>query len=259
MNTPLHLERQDNVALVTLNRPDAFNAFDETLLREFSEAMAALAHDTTARAVVITGAGRAFCAGGDLKYILAAQCSNYTAFHRLAGLFHNAVTDIVYMPKPVIAAVNGVAAGGGFSLALACDFRVMARSASLKCAYGAAGLTLDGGGSWTLPRLVGRARALEIALLDPILSAEECHRLGLATRVSDDGAALPDALEMARKLAAGSMHATGWAKKLIAHSYDAPLERQLEEERRGIATCGEHPDGVEGMQAFAAKRPPAFG
>lgn len=247
------------VTVLTLNRPEAFNAFGWELLDAFARSVRAVAEDPAVRAVVVTGAGRAFCAGGDLKQLLAAPGGSAAAFVRLAGRFHDAINAIAAMDKAVVAAVNGVAAGGGFSLALACDLRVMARSATLKCAYGSAGLTLDGGSSWTLPRLVGRAKALEIALLDRPMGAEECVALGLATRVVDDGAALSEGIALARALAEKSPHATGWAKRLMNASSQNALPAQLDLERLGIAACGAHADGQEGMRAFAEKRKPDFG
>lgn len=259
MNSTILREDTGNVAVITLNRPEAFNAFNEEFLGAFAEASQAVAADTGIRAVVITGAGKAFCAGGDLKFLLQHPEGSAAGFVRAAGRFHESITAITSMAKPVIAAVNGVAAGGGFSLALACDLRVMARSAALKCAYGSAALTLDGGGSWTLPRLVGRAKALEIALLDKPIPAEECLALGLANRVVDDGAALSEALALAHELAQKSPHATGWAKRLLNASTQNDLPTQLDLERLGIAACGSHPDGQEGMNAFAQKRKPNFG
>lgn len=247
------------VAVLTLHRPEAFNAFNEDLLDQFAAHVKRVAADDSVRALVITGAGKAFCGGGDLKALLGAPEGSAAGFLKLAGRFHEAVLAITSMPKAVIAAVNGVAAGGGFSLALACDFRVMARSASLKCAYASAALTLDGGGSWTLPRLVGRARAIEIALLDRPMRADECLQLGLATRVVDDGTALSESMALAHEMAERSAHSLGWAKTLINRSHHQTLEAQLDEERLGIAACGAHPDGQEGMRAFAEKRKPKFG
>src|SRR5262249_53668232 len=154
------------VALVRLNRPAAFNAFDLDMAQSLAEQMIALASDRGVHAIVITGEGKAFCAGGDLRWASSFAQGSAAAFHELAARFHLAITEIRRMRKPVIAAVNGVAAGGGFSLALACDFRILARSAVLRQGYTSSGLCIDGGGTFTLPRLVGLARALEIAALD---------------------------------------------------------------------------------------------
>jgi 2-(1,2-epoxy-1,2-dihydrophenyl)acetyl-CoA isomerase len=258
MSTTILREDTGPVAVLTLNRPEAFNAFNGDFLDAFSAAVRSVGDDPAIRAVVITGAGKAFCAGGDLKQLIEHPGGSAAGFLRLAGRFHEGILAIATMPKPVIAAVNGVAAGGGFSLALACDLRIMARCASLKCAYGSAALTLDGGGSWTLPRLVGRAKALEIALLDKPIPADHCLALGLATRVVDDGTALSEALTLAQELAQRSSHATGWAKHLLNASEQNTLTAQLDLERLGIAACGSHPDGQEGMQAFAQKRRPNF-
>ena len=257
MSNLVQVHDEGGVRVLTLNRPEAFNAFNAELLDAFALALDAAARDKTVRAVVITGAGKAFCAGGDLKALLSIPGGSAAGFITLAGRFHEAVQSIVTMPKAVVAAVNGVAAGGGFSLALACDFRVMSRTASMKCAYASAALTLDGGGSWTLPRLVGRAKALEIALLDRPMPAEECRALGLATRVVDDAEA--EAIALAAQLAERSTHAVGWAKRLITRSYSNSLEVHLDEEQLGIAACGAHADGQEGMRAFAEKRKPNFG
>lgn len=256
---PVLVERAERLATVTLNRPGAFNAFDGETLDALAAALGELATDAAVRGVVVTGAGRAFCAGGDLKQLLGFPEGSAAGFHRLAGRFHAAITEMRRMPKPVVAAVNGVAAGGGFSFALAADFRVMARSATLKCAYLSAGLTLDGGGTWTLPRLVGHARALEIATLDAPIPADRALAWGLATEVVDDGQALAAARALAGRIAdTRSMHAFGVTKRLLLASEGNPLETQLELERAGIAACGAHPDGAEGMAAFAEKRSPDF-
>ncbi len=258
MSDFINVTVEDRLAVVTINRPEAYNAFNADVMSPFAEAMTGLATDDGVQGVVITGMGKAFCAGGDLKSLLAFPDGPRSAFHQLAAKFHASVVEMRRMPKPVIAAINGVAAGGGFSLALAADFRVMARSAVMRCAYGAAGLCMDGGGSWTLPRLVGTHRALEIAAFDEPISAEKALEWGLVTKVVEDGKALEEATISARDLMGRSIHSYGWAKKLILQSLDTPLEIQLEAEREGIATCGEHPDGVEGMTAFAEKRKPKF-
>ena len=259
MTDEIAVRRDGPVAQVDLNRPESFNALNPELVEGLVDQLSALAGDEQIRAVVITGAGRAFCAGGDLKWALAQPEGPAAAFHRLAGLFHLAVVEIRRMAKPVIAAVNGVAAGGGFSLALACDFRVMARSAVLRQAYTSNGLCIDGGGTYALPRLVGLARALEIAAFDRPISADQALAWGLATRVVDDGQALDEALGMARELVARSVHSFGWAKELLIDSYDTPLEAQLERERRALAACAAHPDGQEGLRAFVEKRAPVYG
>ncbi|MFI5331673.1 MAG: enoyl-CoA hydratase/isomerase family protein [Desulfobaccales bacterium] len=258
MTKSIKVTQQDEIALVTLNRPQTFNAIDRDLVAAFAAQLSTLAVDPEVRAVVISGAGKAFCAGGDLKYFLDSPLGPARTIHEVAGSFHQAITEIRRMHKPVIAAINGVAAGGGFSLALACDFRVMAESAVLKQAYTSAGLSLDGGGSFTLPRIVGLARALEIVAFDRPIPAQQALAWGLATKIVPDVEVLKEAMRMAHELAKRSLNSFGWAKRLLTDSFDSAFEAHLERERRGLATCAAHPDGQEGLQAFMEKRPPVF-
>jgi 2-(1,2-epoxy-1,2-dihydrophenyl)acetyl-CoA isomerase len=162
------------------------------------------------------------------------------------------------MPKPVIAAINGIAAGGGFSLALACDFRVMAESAVLRQAYTSNGLCIDGAGSFILPRLVGMARAMEIMAFDKAISSEQALSWGLVTKVVKDGGTLEEATLMARELTQISLYSFGWSKKLLTDSLNTSFETHIERERRGLSSCAAHPEGQEGLRAFAEKRKPVF-
>ncbi|MFL6623585.1 MAG: enoyl-CoA hydratase/isomerase family protein [Sulfurifustaceae bacterium] len=259
MTDSVMVKTEGAIATVLLNRPAAFNAFDMDLMDRFMAGIVSLAADKNVRAIVISGEGKAFCAGGDLKWALSYPHGPAAGFHELAGRFHLAVTDIRRMAKPVIAAVNGPAAGGGFSLALACDFRVIAESAVLKQAYTSSGLSMDGGGSFTLPRLVGFARALEIAAFDPSISAQQALAWGLATKVVKDGTALSAAMDMARELADKSLHSFGLSKQLLLDSFDSSFETHMERERAALSACAEHPEGKEGLTAFAEKRKPRFG
>lgn len=163
------------------------------------------------------------------------------------------------MPKPVIAGLNGLAAGGGFSLALACDFRIMAKSAVLKQAYTSNGLCIDGGGTFTLPRLVGLAKALEICAFDKPISADQALKLGLVTKVVDDGKAFDTAVEMAMELTKISVHSFAWCKQLLTDSLQHSFEQHLELERVALRQCAAHQDGQEGIQAFVDKRKPTYG
>jgi len=259
MSEQVRVTRDGSVAVVLLDRPDAYNAQSPEMLGALVPHLMTLGSDESVRGVVITGAGKAFCAGGDLKWALGYPQGAPAAFHQLAGNFHLAITEIRRMRKPVIAAVNGVAAGGGFSLALACDFRVMARSAVLRQAYTSSGLCIDGSGTFTLPRLVGLARALEIAAFDQPIGAEQALAWGLVTRVVDDGTAREAALAMAHELARTSVNSFGWVKQLFTDSFDTSLETQIERERAGLAACAAHAEGREGLEAFTAKRKPRFG
>ncbi len=247
------------IAVVLLNRPDAFNAFNLELVRELADRLIEVGADGTVRGVVISGAGKAFCGGGDLKYILGYPGGVHAAFMTLAAHFHRAVLEIRGMGKPVAAAVNGAAAGGGFSLALACDFRVMAASALLIQGYTSRGLSIDGGGTWTLPRIVGAARALEVAAFDEPIDAQRALSWGLATKVVDNDTAVAEAVALVKKIAAGPRESFAWSKRLINESFDTPLAVQLEREREGIAACGSSENGMEGLRSFVEKRAAVFG
>src|SRR5215510_8294625 len=173
MTNPILTSQQGEILEIVLNRPEAYNALNLDVMVALSEALASAATDDSIKGVMITGKGKAFCAGGDLKWISQQAADHGLTLHMLAPQFHLSVMEIRRMKKPVVAAINGIAAGGGFSLALACDLRVMAESTVLRQAYTSSGLSIDGGGTFALPRLVGLARALEIAAFDlPISSAQ---------------------------------------------------------------------------------------
>lgn len=258
MSEIVRLEVQDHLALLTLDRPAALNALDLATARELADALLDLSSDPEIRAVILTGAGRAFSAGGDLHHALAHPHGPPAAFRELATFVHVCATEIRRMPKPVIAALNGVAAGGGFSLALACDFRIMAASARLVQGYTSQALAIDAGGSFTLPRLVGFARALEIAAFDEPIPADRALAWGLVTRVVPEEAVVEEAKAMAAVLAQRSLHAFAAVKRLLTDSFDTSWEGQLEREREALVTCASHPDGLEGLRAFVEKRPPVY-
>jgi len=258
MSEPITITQDDGIAKLILNRPAVFNAFDHDMVHHFARHVVMLAVDDNVRGVVISGEGKGFCGGGDIKWVSEFPLSPSVAFHKLAASFHQAILEIRRMPKPVIAAINGIAAGGGFSLALACDFRIMARSATLRQAYTSNGLCIDGGGTFTLPRIVGLARALEIAGFDAPISSEKAFAWGLVTRVVDDGCALEEALNMAHELSNNSVNSFGWSKQLLTDSFNSAFESHIERERLALCSCAEHPDGKEGLQAFVDKRRPVF-
>ena len=258
MEERIELTRDGQIAVLFLNRPEVLNALDLDMLRQCVDHLISFSVDDGVRGVVISGKGRAFCAGADLKLIHGFPGGPSAAIHEGATRFHQAVQEIRRIKKPVIAAVNGIAAGGGFSMALACDFRVMARSAVMQLAYPSSGLCVDGGGTFALPRLVGLARALEIAAFDPPISSEQALAWGLVTRVVEDDQALEEAVSMARELADRSLSSFGWSKLLLTDSFNTSFETHLEHEREGIRTCVAHRDGQEGMQAFVEKRKPVF-
>ncbi len=259
MSELIQIKQIDAIAEISLNRPEAYNAFNYDMVSQLASHLITLAADTNVSGIVITGKGKAFCAGGDLKWALGYTARPGAAFHSLASQFHLAVLEIRRMKKPVIAAINGVAAGGGFSLALACDFRVMEKSAILRQAYTSNGLCIDGGGTFSLPRLVGYARALEIAAFDEPIAADQALTWGLVTKVVEDGHALAEATEMVRLLVHRALNSYAWSKKLITNAFNTSFERQLELEREALEACADHPDGREGLAAFAEKRKPKYG
>lgn len=258
MNDAVLTEQHDNILQITLNRPEAYNAMNLDLMRLLGEALARAAADPSVEGVLLTGNGKAFCSGGDLKWISQQTEPAGSVLYRLAPQFHLSITEIRRMEKPVVAALNGIAAGGGFSLALACDFRVMAESAVLRQAYTSSGLSIDGGGSFSLPRLVGFARAMEIMTFDRPISSAQALEWGLVTRVVPDDQVLSEARALLRTITQGALHSFSWSKKLLTDSFHNTLETQLELERQGISDCGAHPNGQEGIRAFVEKRKPSF-
>jgi 2-(1,2-epoxy-1,2-dihydrophenyl)acetyl-CoA isomerase len=258
MTSPILTRQHGSILEIALNRPEAYNALDLDMMVMLSDTLAGAATDELVKGVLLTGKGKAFCAGGDLKWISQQSGDAGSTLHRLAPQFHIAITEIRRMPKPVVAAVNGVAAGGGFSLALACDFRVMAESAVLRQGYTSSGLSIDGGGTFALPRLVGLARAMEIAAFDEPISSSQALAWGLVTKVGPDEEVQKEAFAMLESLAKSAIHSFAWSKRLFLESFNNTLETQLELERQGISACASHSNGQEGIKAFVEKRKPVF-
>ncbi len=254
----IHMEEKKGVAFVYLNRPKGYNAFDLDMVKQLAETLTVLALDSNIAGVVISGRGKAFCAGGDLRWVGEHKENLSKAFHRLAAQFHQAIVEIRRMPKPVIAAINGLAAGGGFSMALSCDFRIMAASAILKQGYTSNGLSIDGGGSFMLPRLLGAARALEIAAFDDPIDAEKALKWGLITEMVDDGQTVERAYDLIRLLKKRSLDSFAASKKLVTDSFNTGFEAHLENERQRLSFVAGRPNGSEGITAFLEKRPPMF-
>ena len=254
----LLLERRDHVATITLNRPEVYNALDLELGRELFHATLEVDEDAEVRCVVITGAGKAFCAGGDVKGFVDNLPRIGMLVKELTTYLHGAVSRLTRSAKPVIMAVNGVAAGGGLSFALSGDIVVAAESARFTMAYSRIAATPDGSSSYFLPRLIGLRRALELYVTNRVLSAREALEWGLVTRVVPD-TELRGAVEaLARELAAGPTLAIGGAKRLFHQSTSESLETQMELEAQAIAASGHTADFREGVTAFADKRTPTF-
>lgn len=258
MEKLVELERERGIAVMTLNKAKSYNAFNLDMIQHMAERLTGLATDQAIKAVVITGVGKVFCAGGDLKWVADFGRSYGEAFYELAARYHQAILEIRRMPKPVLAAINGLAAGGGFSMALACDFRIMEASAVLRQAYTGNGLSIDGGGTFTLPRIVGLARAMEIAAFDRPIDAATAESWGLVTEVVEDGQAAKRAIALAEEMKKSSLSSFATSKKLINDSFDTSFEAQLEKEREALSWCADHPNGKEGISAFLEKRKPIF-
>jgi len=254
----IRLGHADGVATITLNRPDAFNAMSLTLGRELFSAVLEVDEDPAVRCVVLTGAGRAFCGGGDVK-AFAENLPRIGVFVKeLTTYVHGAVSRLVRAPKPVITAINGVAAGGGLSLALSGDLVVAAESARFTMAYSRIAATPDGSSSYWLPRLVGLRRAIELFYTNRVLTAREALEWGLVSRVVADAELADQVATLARELAQGPTLALGRGKRLFHAATTESLETQMELESQCIAASGHTEDFAEGVRAFVEKRPPAF-
>jgi 2-(1,2-epoxy-1,2-dihydrophenyl)acetyl-CoA isomerase len=249
-------EVADGVATFTLSRPEALNALTIPMKRELLRALRGAGKDRTVRAVILTGAGRAFCAGQDLKERLEADAPPLG--EELRERYNPIVLAMRRLEKPVVAAVNGVAAGAGMSLALAADLRIASESASFVLAFGRIGLVPDSGATWSLPRLVGAAKAMEIALLDEPLTAAEALRIGLVAKVVPAEALAEEAQALARRLADGAPRAISMTKRALEGAFDRDLEAALDYEAHLQDVAGRTTDHAEGIAAFLEKRAPKF-
>jgi 2-(1,2-epoxy-1,2-dihydrophenyl)acetyl-CoA isomerase len=262
MTRQLILEREGAVACIVLNQPEAMNAIGPEMAAELAVAVAELARDEAVRCVIVTGAGRHFMAGGDIRYF--AELLRLPAAERDAQLGHliddvgDAVAALRAMRKPVIAAVRGAVAGFGLSLMCACDLAVAGEGSSFKVAYGQLGASPDGGGSHSLPRLLGVRRALELALLDERIDARRALEIGLITRIVPDESIQSAAMALAQGLARQATAALGRTKQLIHAAFDNDLAGHLEAERLAFLAGAASEDFAEAVAAFTAKRKPNF-
>jgi 2-(1,2-epoxy-1,2-dihydrophenyl)acetyl-CoA isomerase len=247
------------VATLTLNRPESLNAITRAMHAELKAALARAAGDPEIRCLVLTGAGRGFCSGADLVDSATLSAGGPPDLGRvLEETYNPLIRSLRDLPKPIVAAVNGVAAGAGANIALACDLVLAARSAAFIQAFCKIGLIPDAGGTWFLPRLVGRARAAGLALLGDKLAAEEAERRGLIWKVCDDDTLTGEAERLARHLASQPTVALGLIKKALAAAETNDLDRQLDLERDLQSVAGRTEDFKEGVAAFREKRPPRF-
>ncbi|WP_416899537.1 MAG: enoyl-CoA hydratase/isomerase family protein [Minwuia sp.] len=248
----------DGVATITLNRPDEGNACNLAMMEDLFAAATECDQNDAIRAVILTGAGKMFCVGGDLGAFIESGDRVGTLLSGMTKNFHGAISIFNRMNAPVICAVNGTAAGGGMSLAASCDLVLAAASAKFAMAYTAAGLTPDGSSSYFLPRLIGLRRAKELMLTNRRLSAEEALGYDLIDRVVPDGELMAEAGKLAAQFAAGPTSAYGGVKKLLAGTFAETLESQMTLEARTIAERARNHDAQEGLQAFFEKRKPNF-
>jgi 2-(1,2-epoxy-1,2-dihydrophenyl)acetyl-CoA isomerase len=256
-NDSVLLEVRDNVAHVTLNRPQAGNALDLEMAKQLMAVALRCEADQSVRAVLLKGAGSSFCAGGDVK-VFVAQKELPAYLREITSYLHLAISRFARLDAPVIAAVHGSAAGGGFSLAISCDLVIAAESAKFLMAYSKIGMAPDGGSTYFLPRLVGIKRAMELTLTNRILSAREACDWGLVTEVVPLESLAARAEELSRSLAQGPTGAFGSAKRLLHGGWNQTLETQMELESRAIAETGGSAEGQEGIKAFVEKRKPRF-
>ncbi|OLR90107.1 enoyl-CoA hydratase-related protein [Actinokineospora bangkokensis] len=256
---PLLVTDTDGVRTLTLNRPDSFNSLTVELKEALRAALEGAADDDAVRAVVLTGAGRAFCAGQDLKeHIALLRADDPAPLSTVERHYNPIVTAITTMPKPVIAAVNGMAAGAGASFAYACDLRIAADSAKFLMAFANVGLTADSGAAWTLPRLIGYGRAMEMMLLAKPVTAEEALRIGMVGQVLPAAEVLPAALALAGRMAAGPTTAYGLIKEAMLASAGGGLAEGLAVEGDTQRRAGSTADHREAVEAFVAKREARF-
>jgi 2-(1,2-epoxy-1,2-dihydrophenyl)acetyl-CoA isomerase len=249
----------EGIGTVTLNRPDKLNAFAGRMRQELAEAVQQVADSDDVRVLVVTGAGRAFCAGADVGYMREAlEREDWEAARGLVEAGRTVVSTIRSVAKPVVASVNGAAAGAGANLALACDVRIASDRAAIGQTFNRLGVHPDWGGTYFLPRLVGPAKALELIYSGEMIDADEAHRLGLFNRIVPHDRLEEETLAFARMLAAKPPIALALAKRAVYQSEQRPLDEMLLVELDHQVRCFQSEDAKEGLQAFLEKRPPSF-
>jgi 2-(1,2-epoxy-1,2-dihydrophenyl)acetyl-CoA isomerase len=254
----MSLEVRDHVGWLRLTRPEQGNTFDRDFVHDLFDASLECTTNPDIRAVVLTSEGRFFSAGGDVKLFVRLGDELPKAVYELTSPLHAAVARFAQMDAPMIAAVNGTAAGGGLCLVAMCDLAIAARSAKFAVAFPGIGFSIDTGGSYFLPKILGARRALELMLTGKRLDAEEALAWGLVNRVVDDDALVAEAEALAKKLAQGPAKAFGAIKRLVHSSFLEAMETHMEREARTLAGVTGTEDAREGVRAFAEKRPARF-
>jgi 2-(1,2-epoxy-1,2-dihydrophenyl)acetyl-CoA isomerase len=261
LNT-IRIEVDGEIGTLTLDRPDAFNAMSPEMIGEMTVAFSWLADRAPLRALIVTGAGKAFCAGGDVtwfrKGVESGEVDLPSEVRRGAEVLHQAIIDLRRIPYPVIAAINGPAAGAGFSLALACDIRIASGAAFFAPAYGRIGASPDGGMTYFLPRVVGPSKALELLLEDPNLNAQDAQAMGLVSTVAAPDELMEAARAKAEKLAQMAPHYVRMAKQLVGVSIENSINDHLQLERHGIADSMATEDLRQGVETFFSGGTPEF-
>lgn len=255
----IDVTEDSGIVTITLNRPEKLNAFIGHMRRDLAEALEAAGSDRTVRVVVVTGAGRAFCAGGDVTFLAELiERRDTEEFSRLLGAARRVVTAIRQMAKPVIAAINGPASGAGCNLALACDLRLASTDATFSQSFVKIGLHPDWGGTYFLPRLVSPNKACEMFFLGEVIDADEAWRLGIVNQVVTPAELEPATRRLAERLREAPSISVAAAKQAVYMSESAELEEMLRYETEAQMRCFESHDGREGVLAFLEKRPPEF-
>jgi len=260
MEQAVYWNKENNIATITLNRPDQFNVMNSELSSCLRQALLECWDDDDIRAIILTGNGRAFSGGGDIKFFAGELAQNQivSSVEKMMPILHSAIAMIREIPKPVVAALNGVAAGGGFGLALSCDFRIASPSVTLVTAFLGIGASPDSSSTFFLPRYVGLAKATEMFLRNKPLSAAEALDLGLLTAIVETEQVEEEAKKLAKELAQGPTAAFGRTKLLLNQSLGSSLHEQLHSEARSITMSMGTPDFAEGITAFVEKRKATF-
>jgi len=254
----IEYKKQDGLCIIRMNRPEVMNAFNRELGEAFLKALLDAEYDDEVRAILLTGTGKAFSSGGDVKAMMMAPEPRGKFFKELTVFLNGIINTIRMMKKTVIAGVNGTAAGAGVSLVLACDLATASSSANLYLAYTMIGLTPDGGATALLTRHVGIKRAMEYILLNPAITAQKAMEIGLVNKVFNDSTFMEQTIEFAKTVAAGPTTAYAYTKRNVNQAYSSSFEYILELEREGISACGSTEDFKEAVTAFVEKRKPIF-
>lgn len=254
----IQLDVHQHVATVTLNRPEQGNGIDLATAKEMMDTAISCSENSDIRAVVLTGAGKNFSVGGDITTFPQNNDELGEGIKQITAYFHQAISHWVHMKKPFIGAINGVAAGGGMSLALGCDLLYASDNARFVMAYNQIGFTPDGAGSYFLPRIVGIKRALELLYTNRQLSATEALEWGIVNGVFPAAELLPCVQDLAHRLAQGPTQAFGLTKQLMYQSYHNNLDAQMALETQTLSAQAHHPESLEGISAFLQKRPAQY-